>query len=245
MNGHFVILPLVFCTEKRAYFRVEYTTNYKNGIHHVFCPYLYNSLIFFSKSVFSTIKQRTTTITSPLTSPIRQAAQNMYEEKTSQHEAKAKRSLKDKLLSWRLLRDLCDKVCKHTIVRTIFSSNANYKTEQLFIDSFVVTNALKALSNLAVASYVEDEYGIVQQTLPDILNAFVGLQKMLEKFAQAHISFKTIQRADSAGHVQLLIQKLAFILDESIHKVVKTFGGTLKSLALSDEVIKRLERYYF
>jgi hypothetical protein len=49
----------------------------------------------------------------------------------------------------------------------------------MFVDSFLMTNILRGLSNLAVASLNEDEYGIVQQTLADIITAFIQLQKVI------------------------------------------------------------------
>ncbi len=61
---------------------------------------------------------------------------------------------------------------------TIYQENVNYKTQQMFVDSFLVINALKGLSNLVKYSYTEDEYGIVQQTLPDILYTLIQLQKV-------------------------------------------------------------------
>lgn len=60
----------------------------------------------------------------------------------------------------------------------LYNENANYKTQQLFVDSFLITNSLKGLSNLAIASFTEDEYGIVQQTLPEIITTFINLQKV-------------------------------------------------------------------
>lgn len=48
----------------------------------------------------------------------------------------------------------------------------------MFVDSYLMTNILRGLSNLAVASLNEDEYGIVQQTLADIITAFIQLQKV-------------------------------------------------------------------
>ena len=60
----------------------------------------------------------------------------------------------------------------------LYYENANYKAQQLFVDSFMITNSLKGLSNLSIASFTEDEYGIVQQTLADIITAFIQLQKV-------------------------------------------------------------------
>lgn len=67
---------------------------------------------------------------------------------------------------------------KQRIFSHFYKKNPNYKTEQLFVDSFLVILALKGLSNLVMHSYTEDEYGIVQQTLPDIINTFIELQKV-------------------------------------------------------------------
>lgn len=136
----------------------------------------------------------------------------------------------------------------------LYKENTNYKTEQLFVDSFLVINALKGLSNLAMSSFTEDEYGIVQQTLPDIINTFIELQKVrilstsslynflyykfwvlnvkiLEKFNPSNtgttISFKVLQKVD-ASRIELLMQKLTFILNESMFKITQTFGPSLK-----------------
>lgn len=62
----------------------------------------------------------------------------------------------------------------------LYNENPNYKIQQLFIDSLVVIDTLKALSNIIGASFTEDEYGIVQTTLPDILTTFIELQKVNE-----------------------------------------------------------------
>ena len=60
----------------------------------------------------------------------------------------------------------------------VYNENNNYRTHQMFVDSYLMTNILRGLSNLAVASLNEDEYGIVQQTLADIITAFIQLQKV-------------------------------------------------------------------
>lgn len=113
----------------------------------------------------------------------------------------------------------------------IYKENKNYKTQQLFINSFIVIPALKGLSNLAMVSLKEDEYGIVQQTLPEIITTFIELQKVVEKFNQigsgCSISFRVLQNSHPYN-IELYIQKLIFILNESIYKITKTFGSSLK-----------------
>lgn len=60
----------------------------------------------------------------------------------------------------------------------IYKENTNCKTQALFVDSFLVILSLKGLSNLVMKSFSEDQYGIVQQTLPDILTTYIQLQKV-------------------------------------------------------------------
>ena len=55
--------------------------------------------------------------------------------------------------------------------------------------------------------------------------------KILEKFNPSHsstsISFKILQKTHPA-QIDLIIQKLTFILNESLYKIVQTFGTSLK-----------------
>lgn len=82
-----------------------------------------------------------------------------------------------------------------------------------------------------MASFKEDDYGIVQQNLADIINTFISLQKVIEKFnptgSSTNISFKVLQKSHP-DQIDLYVQKLTFILNESIYKIAQTFGPTLK-----------------
>jgi hypothetical protein len=141
-------------------------------------------------------------ITSPLTSPIRQA-QFVMDETTRIKSPRIPESNKKVLkLTDSFLIKIIDNVCifilkkllflkeiylfkmansfkKQKLFSYLYNENTNYKTQQLFVDSFLITNSLKGLSNLTVASFTEDEYGIVQQTLPEIITTFINLQKVL------------------------------------------------------------------
>ena len=52
--------------------------------------------------------------------------------------------------------------------------------------------ALKVLSNLAVASFTEDEFGIVQQNLGEILTLLMELNKVFIHFVYYHVSQSAI-----------------------------------------------------
>lgn len=55
--------------------------------------------------------------------------------------------------------------------------------------------------------------------------------QILEKFNPSNtsttISFKALQKVD-ASRIELLMQKLTFILNESMFKITQTFGPSLK-----------------
>ncbi len=76
------------------------------------------------------------------------------------------------------MSQIIDRLKKQRFFSWIYNENNNYRTHQMFVDSYLMTNILRGLSNLAVASLNEDEYGIVQQTLADIITAFIQLQKV-------------------------------------------------------------------
>lgn len=82
---------------------------------------------------------------------------------------------------------------------------------------------------MAVASLTEDEYGIVQQNLAQIITLLIDLQMALEKYnpASALMSFKTIHRKKT-NKIDLMEQKLIFVLNESIYKITQTFGNSVK-----------------
>ena len=76
------------------------------------------------------------------------------------------------------MSQIIDRLKKQRFFSWVYNENNNYRTHQMFVDSYLMTNILRGLSNLAVASLNEDEYGIVQQTLADIITAFIQLQKV-------------------------------------------------------------------
>ena len=78
----------------------------------------------------------------------------------------------------KLQQNIINQLKKQKVFSFVYQENQNYKKHLMFMDSLLVINSLKGLSNLAMYSFTEDEYGIVQQTLPDIINTFIQLQKV-------------------------------------------------------------------
>lgn len=77
---------------------------------------------------------------------------------------------------------MIEKLKTYKLFAYLYAENPDYKFQRLFVDSFMVINALKGISNLVVASLTEDEYGIVQQTLCEIITLFIDLQKVFKQF---------------------------------------------------------------
>jgi nucleoporin NDC1 len=81
----------------------------------------------------------------------------------------------------KLIEPFVNRLKNSDFLSKFYNQNDNYKCQLLFVDSQLVIHALKALSNMVMASYNEDQYGIVQQTLPSILTTFAELQKVGNK----------------------------------------------------------------
>lgn len=73
---------------------------------------------------------------------------------------------------------MIEKMKSQKLFAYVYAENPDYKLQNLFVDSFLVINALKGISNLVVASLTQDEYGIVQQSLCEIITLFIELQKV-------------------------------------------------------------------
>ena len=128
--------------------------------------------------------KRASVLISPsgLTSPLRQ-----FEETTkiiSPRQANLKqmplRNASEKQLEFALAQKAVAMLKKQRIIGYFYNDNPNYKTHLMFVDSFLVINALKGLSNMIAASKTEDEFGIVQQNLTDIITTFVELLKVYD-----------------------------------------------------------------
>ncbi|RNA32452.1 nucleoporin NDC1 [Brachionus plicatilis] len=208
----------------------------------------YDSNLYKRFSVVSPKRDINSPNISPYKSPIRKAHMNETYDVPVHSPIKYRKSLanENNSLGFKMAKSLIEKLKKQKYFAMIYKENKNYKTQQLFVDSFMVIASLKGLSNLVMASLKEDEYGIVQQNLAEIITTFIDLQKVIEKFNQTgsgcSISFRILQNSHP-DQIELFIQKLIFILNESIYKITHTFGTSLKSLALNDEVNSRLQRY--
>ena len=125
----------------------------------------------------SGILKRMNSIDSPIKDPIQSSS--MLDDAARSPKFSFQQKPQSKSSTFLFQEKLVQLIKQNKIVSLFYVENPNYKKEQKFVDSFLVINALKGLSNLAMYSLDEDEYGIVQQTLPEIINTLVLLQKVI------------------------------------------------------------------
>lgn len=137
-------------------------------------------------------------------------------------------------------------------LQNVIRDNLQFKMQRLFVDSNIsyrtdsigyIINMLKGLSNVIIASLNEDQFGVVQQSLGDIIRMLIDMQKAMEKLNASKTSFKQLQKPNPSIN-DLLIQKLIFVLNESIFKITYTFGSSLRSLKLEEDIMLRLQQNF-
>uniref|UniRef100_A0A8C8IYE7 Nucleoporin NDC1 n=1 Tax=Oncorhynchus tshawytscha TaxID=74940 RepID=A0A8C8IYE7_ONCTS len=104
-------------------------------------------------------------------------------------------------------------------------------SQALFADSQVHIWALQGLSHLVAASFSEDQYGIVQTTLPTILSTLLLLQEAVDRhFKLPHTSSKPGHCSCSMGDDSYKTLRFALrsTLKTSVYRITATFGGHLQ-----------------
>ncbi|XP_033117095.1 nucleoporin NDC1-like isoform X2 [Anneissia japonica] len=117
----------------------------------------------------------------------------------------------------------------------------------IFRESQLQQWALEGLSNLAVASYDEDTYGVVQQSLPEIISAMLALHVAMSKYSKLSQSPSSIHTKSASSRQDSAVHKLQAALQEtlttSIHRIVAKFRHHLKGVQLSTEDERRLSQF--
>jgi nucleoporin NDC1 len=111
------------------------------------------------------------------------------------------------------------------------------KSQELFFDSKLQVWAITGISQLAVTSYTEDQYGVVQRTLPHILSTLIVLSKEMDRHVKAPLS-----NAKSTRDARLALEmngKFAVktAVQTSLHSLAVTFIKEMRSLQLTEEQV--------
>ncbi|XP_011471671.1 nucleoporin NDC1 isoform X2 [Oryzias latipes] len=119
-------------------------------------------------------------------------------------------------------------------------------SQALFADGQAHIWALDGLSYLVQASFTEDQFGVVQTTLPSILSSMLLLQEAVDRhFKLPHASSKPVRSTISLGDSSHKTLRFALraTLKTAIYRITTTFGAHLHAVQLSAEHRKRLQHF--
>ncbi|XP_056277399.1 nucleoporin NDC1 isoform X2 [Pseudoliparis swirei] len=119
-------------------------------------------------------------------------------------------------------------------------------SQALFADSQAHIWALEGLSYLVQASFSEDQFGVVQTTLPSILGCMLVLQEAVDRhFKLPHASSKPVRSASGMGDSAYKTLRFALraTLKTAIYRITTTFGNHLNAVQMSAEHRKRLQQF--
>ncbi|XP_058699229.1 nucleoporin NDC1 isoform X1 [Poecile atricapillus] len=135
---------------------------------------------------------------------------------------------------------------KRALIMYFFSKHPEASIQAVFSDAQMHIWALEGLSHLVAASFTEDQYGVVQTTLPAILNTLLTLQEVVDRhFKLPHVSSKPPRISGSL--VDTSYKTLRFALRASLktalYRITTVFGEHLNAVQVSTEHKKRLQQF--
>lgn len=137
-------------------------------------------------------------------------------------------------------------LAKRVLIMYLFNKLPEASSQALFADSQAHIWALQGLSHLVAASFSEDQFGVVQTTLPNILSCLVVLLEAVDRhFKLPHASSKPVRTLCSMGDSTYKTLRFALraALKTAIYKITTTFGEHLNAVNISTEHRKRLQQF--
>uniref|UniRef100_UPI0037E7E39D nucleoporin NDC1 n=1 Tax=Semicossyphus pulcher TaxID=241346 RepID=UPI0037E7E39D len=137
-------------------------------------------------------------------------------------------------------------LAKRVLIMYLFNKLPEASSQALFADSQAHIWALEGLSYLVQASFSEDQFGVVQTTLPSILSCMLVLQEAVDRhFKLPHASSKPVRSSSSMGDSTYKTLRFALraTLKTAIYRITTTFGSHLNAVLMSAEHRKRLQQF--
>ncbi|XP_058503844.1 nucleoporin NDC1 [Solea solea] len=137
-------------------------------------------------------------------------------------------------------------LAKRVLIMYLFNKLPEASSQALFADSQAHIWALEGLSYLVQASFSEDQFGVVQTTLPSILSCMLGLQEAVDRhFKLPHASSKPLRWSSSMSDSTYKTLRFALraTLKTAIYRITTTFGDHLNAVQMSTEHQKRLQQF--
>ncbi|KAM8839228.1 nucleoporin NDC1 [Synchiropus picturatus] len=135
---------------------------------------------------------------------------------------------------------------RRVLVAYLFNKLPEASSQALFADTQAHIWALEGLSYLVQASFTEDQFGVVQTTLPSILSCMLLLQEAVDRhFKLPHASSKPSRSSGSLGDSTYKTLRFALraTLKTAIYRITSTFGHHLNAVQVSAEHRKRLQQF--
>uniref|UniRef100_A0A669DWS3 Nucleoporin NDC1 n=1 Tax=Oreochromis niloticus TaxID=8128 RepID=A0A669DWS3_ORENI len=145
-----------------------------------------------------------------------------------------------------IMRRVKNFLAKRVLIVYLFNKLPEASSQALFADSQAHIWALEGLSYLVQASFSEDQFGVVQTTLPSILSCMLVLQEAVDRhFKLPHASSKPVRSTSSMGDSTYKTLRFALraTLKTAIYRITTTFGDHLNAVQLSAEHRKRLQQF--
>uniref|UniRef100_A0A7N8YDS1 Nucleoporin NDC1 n=1 Tax=Mastacembelus armatus TaxID=205130 RepID=A0A7N8YDS1_9TELE len=137
-------------------------------------------------------------------------------------------------------------LARRVLIMYLFNKLPEASSQALFADSQAHIWALEGLSYLVQASFSEDQFGVVQTTLPNILSCMLVLQEAVDRhFKLPHASSKPVRSTSSMADPTYKTLRFALraTLKTAIYRITTTFGDHLNALQMSAEHRKRLQQF--
>lgn len=137
-------------------------------------------------------------------------------------------------------------LAKRVLIMYLFTKLPEASSQALFADCQAHIWALQGLSHLVASSFSEDQFGVAQTTLPNILSCLVVLLEAVDRhFKLPHASSKPVRTICSMGDSTCKTLRFALraALKTAIYKITTTFGEHLNAVNISIEHRKRLQQF--
>uniref|UniRef100_A0A668ABC7 Nucleoporin NDC1 n=1 Tax=Myripristis murdjan TaxID=586833 RepID=A0A668ABC7_9TELE len=137
-------------------------------------------------------------------------------------------------------------LAKRVLIMYLLNKLPEASSQALFADTQSHIWALEGLSYLVKASFSEDQFGVVQTTLPSILSSMLVLQEAVDRhFKLPHASSKPVRSTSSMedSSYKTLRFALRATLKTAIYRITTTFGEHLNAVQMSAEHQKRLQQF--
>ncbi|XP_071421016.1 nucleoporin NDC1 [Pithys albifrons albifrons] len=135
---------------------------------------------------------------------------------------------------------------RRALIMYFFNKHPEASIQAVFSDAQMHIWAVEGLSHLVAASFTEDQFGVVQTTLPAVLNTLFTLQEVMDRhFKLPHVSSKPPRVSGSLVDTSYKTLRFALraTLKAALYRITTVFGDHLHAVKLSAEHKKRLQQF--